>query len=247
MRTRSRGRAPTSSRSRSRRAQQPGIAEPAHPRVPAPMCSTAAGFRHHDGRRVSRVGLLAPRGCAARGGLPALRAVGHRPQVRRRHARPRHRRPRPRERPGHDGDRESRARHVGAAGHRRRRDRDPDDGRERLRDLPVDGRGVHRLQRVSITEENPALVPPGFVDDPSATSCVVRSPNSPDDRPLPVIKTANGFSATVTHQSIATCTMVNRGPPAPAIDIQKETNGSHADAPPGPFVPPATRSRGRIS
>lgn len=100
---------------------------------------------------------------------------------------------------------------------------------------------------VSITEENPALVPPGFVDDPSATSCVVRSPNSPDDRPLPVIKTANGFSATVTHQSIATCTMVNRGPPAPAIDIQKETNGSHADAPPGPFVPPATRSRGRIS
>ena len=90
---------------------------------------------------------------------------------------------------------------------------------------------------VSITEENPALVPPGFVNDPSATSCVVRTPDAAGDRPLPVTKTPNGFSTTVTHESIATCTMVNRVPPAPAIDIQKATNGSDADAPPGPAVP----------
>ena len=89
----------------------------------------------------------------------------------------------------------------------------------------------------SITEENPANVPPGFVNDPSATSCVVRTPDAPGDRPLPVTKTPNGFSTTVTHESIATCTMVNRVPPAPAIDIQKATNGSDADAPPGPAVP----------
>ncbi len=90
---------------------------------------------------------------------------------------------------------------------------------------------------VSITEENPANVAPGFVNDPSATSCVVRTPDAPGDRPLDITKTLNGFTTTVTHESIATCTMVNRLPPAPAIDIQKATNGSDADAPPGPAVP----------
>ena len=37
--------------------------------------------------------------------------------------------------------------------------------------------------------------------------------------------------------------MVNRVPPAPAVDIEKWTNGADADDPPGPFVPvsdPAT-------
>src|SRR3954447_16303824 len=90
---------------------------------------------------------------------------------------------------------------------------------------------------VLVTEENPALVTPGFVNDPSATSCVVRTPDTAGDRPLPVTTTPNGFRATVTYQSIATCTMVNRVAPAPAIDIQKATNGSDADAAPGPSIP----------
>jgi len=58
-----------------------------------------------------------------------------------------------------------------------------------------------------------------------------------DASPAPVTTTPNGFVTTVTYQSIATCTMVNRVPPAPSIDIQKATNGSDADAPPGPAVP----------
>ncbi len=90
---------------------------------------------------------------------------------------------------------------------------------------------------VSITEENPAAVPPGFVNDPAATSCVVRTPDTSGDQPLPITTTPNGFTTTVTHESIATCTMVNRVPPAPSIEIQKETNGSDADTPPGPSIP----------
>ena len=88
-----------------------------------------------------------------------------------------------------------------------------------------------------VTEENPALVPPGFVNDASATACVARTPDTAGDRPLPVTTTPNGFRATVTYESIATCTMVNRVPPAPAIQIEKATNGSDADAPPGPSIP----------
>ena len=65
----------------------------------------------------------------------------------------------------------------------------------------------------------------------------MRTPDSAGDRPLPVTTTPNGFRATVTHESIATCTMVNRVPPAPAIQIEKATNGSDADVPPGPSIP----------
>ena len=101
----------------------------------------------------------------------------------------------------------------------------------------MDDGDARTISDVLVTEENPALVAPGFVNDPSATSCVVRTPDTAGDRPLPVTTTPNGFRATVTHESIATCTMVNRVPPAPAIEIEKATNGSDADAPPGPSIP----------
>ena len=91
--------------------------------------------------------------------------------------------------------------------------------------------------QVSITEQNPAGVPPGFVNDPAATSCVARTPDSSGDITLPITLTPNGFSTTVTHESIATCRLVNRVPPAPSIEIEKATNGTDADAPPGPAVP----------
>src|SRR4051794_26281985 len=95
---------------------------------------------------------------------------------------------------------------------------------------------THSDSDVSVTEEDPA---PGFVNDPRATSCVARTPESGGDRPLPVRTTPNGFSGTVTYQSIATCTMVNRVPPRPALEIEKATNGSNADAPPLPTIPSA--------
>ena len=88
-----------------------------------------------------------------------------------------------------------------------------------------------------ITEEDPAGVPPGFVNDPSATQCTFRTPEHPADQPLPVNATDRGFSATVSDRAIATCQMVNRAPPNPQIQIEKSTNGADADNPPGPFIP----------
>jgi uncharacterized repeat protein (TIGR01451 family) len=82
---------------------------------------------------------------------------------------------------------------------------------------------------------------PGFVNDPSATTCTYRTPDAPNDKPLPGFSAANGsFSGTVPDESIVTCRMVNRIPPNPAVDIEKLTNGVDADlpgAPPGSFGP----------
>ena len=88
-----------------------------------------------------------------------------------------------------------------------------------------------------ISEEDPGGVPPGFVNDPSATQCTFRTPEHPADQPLPVNATNGAFSATVSDRAIATCQMVNRAPPRPQIDIQKSTNGADADDPPGPSIP----------
>ena len=88
-----------------------------------------------------------------------------------------------------------------------------------------------------ITEEDPAGVPPGFANDPSATECTFRTPDQPNDQPLPVDATDGGFSATVPDESIATCQMLNRALPDPQIEIEKSTNGDDADQAPGPFIP----------
>lgn len=90
---------------------------------------------------------------------------------------------------------------------------------------------------VEITEEDPAGVPPGFVNDPDATECTFRTPDQPDDQPLDIDATDGGFTATIPFQAIVTCEMINRLPPEPAITIEKDTNGVDADDPPGPFVP----------
>jgi uncharacterized repeat protein (TIGR01451 family) len=86
---------------------------------------------------------------------------------------------------------------------------------------------------VSVTE----VVQAGFVNDPAATTCTYRTPDQPTDTPLPGFSaTAGGFSGTAPADSIVTCTMVNRVPPAPAVTIQKFTNGADANTVPGPFV-----------
>jgi uncharacterized repeat protein (TIGR01451 family) len=112
--------------------------------------------------------------------------------------------------------------------------------------VATDGNGFATFQwttalpvssNITVAEEDPGGVPPGFVLDSTRTSCTQRTPDDPDDRPLPVIPTMDGFSATVTHESIVTCEVVNRAPPEPEITLEKETNGADADAPPGPSIP----------
>jgi uncharacterized repeat protein (TIGR01451 family) len=90
---------------------------------------------------------------------------------------------------------------------------------------------------VDIDEEDPAGVPPGFENDPSATECTFRTPDQPTDQPLDIDTRDGGFTATVPDEAIVTCRMVNRAPPDPSVDIEKSTNGVDADDPPGPFIP----------
>ena len=92
-------------------------------------------------------------------------------------------------------------------------------------------------QTIVVTEEDPSGVGDGFVNDPAGTRCTFRTPDSPIDRPLPITVGVGTFTAVVQQQAIVTCQMVNRAPPAPAIDIEKSTNGDDADGPTGPFVP----------
>jgi hypothetical protein len=102
------------------------------------------------------------------------------------------------------------------------------------------------ISRVLVTEEDPAA-------SRRASSTTLGHdmrrayPDTAGDVPLPVTPAPNGFRATITHESIATCTMVNRVPPKPAIQVEKETNGSNADLPPGPPSRSATRSPGHIA
>ena len=111
-------------------------------------------------------------------------------------------------------------------------------------------RPARRVPTASSTSSGPPLAPvnstvtvsevvqPGYVYDRSATTCTYRTPDSPTDRPLPgFVTTATGFRGTVPDEAIVTCTIVNRIPPAPAVHLEKSTNGDDADTPTGPFVP----------
>ena len=84
---------------------------------------------------------------------------------------------------------------------------------------------------VAVTEEDPAGVPAGFVNDPSATTCSSRTPDDPgrpaaaghDDR-------RTGSRRRVANESIVDLPRWSTArPPAPAITIEKSTNGSDAD------------------
>lgn len=87
--------------------------------------------------------------------------------------------------------------------------------------------------QVSVTE----VVQPGYANDTAATKCTYRTPDIPDDTPLPNFNATNGgFSGTAPQDSIVTCTMINRLVPAPAVTIEKLTNGDDANARPGPLV-----------
>jgi uncharacterized repeat protein (TIGR01451 family) len=77
----------------------------------------------------------------------------------------------------------------------------------------------------------------GFTNDPTASTCTYRTPDHPTDQAMPgFTASANQFSGTAPADSIVTCTMVNRIPPAPAVTIQKLTNGADANTAPGPFI-----------
>jgi uncharacterized repeat protein (TIGR01451 family) len=90
---------------------------------------------------------------------------------------------------------------------------------------------------ITVTEEDPAGVPPGYVNRPDRTRCVFRTPDQPDDKPLDVTAVDGGFSGSVPEESIVTCTMVNEVIARPAVTIEKDTNGVDANDPPGPFIP----------
>ena len=82
---------------------------------------------------------------------------------------------------------------------------------------------------------------PGYVYDPSVTTCTYITPDAPTPAPLPDFAvTADGFSGTVPAEAIVTCEIVNRLVAEPAIDLEKATNGADADEPPGPFIPIGT-------
>ena len=78
---------------------------------------------------------------------------------------------------------------------------------------------------------------PGFENVPSATACTYRTPDQDDTTAARSPQRDGGFSATVPDDAIVTCRMVNRVPPAPAVTIEKSTNGADADSPPGPVRP----------
>jgi len=88
---------------------------------------------------------------------------------------------------------------------------------------------------VTITEQAAGAF--GLVNDPTATSCVFRTPDVPGDRPLPIVVGDGQFTATVSARAIVTCQFVNRAVPAPAVTLEKATNGIDADDPPGPSIP----------
>ena len=73
---------------------------------------------------------------------------------------------------------------------------------------------------------------------PEETECSFRTPDL-DDRPLPLddLNPAGGFTITIPPEAIVTCRIVNLADPAPAIEIEKATNGVDADDGFGPLIP----------
>ncbi|RLE15594.1 MAG: hypothetical protein DRJ50_15855, partial [Actinobacteria bacterium] len=80
-------------------------------------------------------------------------------------------------------------------------------------------------------------IQPGFTNDQAHTACTFRTPDHPDDQPLPITVSDGRFTGSIPTESIVTCKFVNLADPAPKIDIEKATNGADADAAPGPAIP----------
>ena len=134
----------------------------------------------------------------------------------------------------HEGDRRAGARGVGPAARSERPDGDGDDGRRRLRQLPVDDRGARRLDdhgdRGGAAGVRQRPVPPA----PAAYI----TPDITTPTPMPdFVATDGGFSGTIPADAIVTCEMVNRVVPEPDIDLEKATNGHDSDTAPGRVDP----------
>jgi uncharacterized repeat protein (TIGR01451 family) len=76
----------------------------------------------------------------------------------------------------------------------------------------------------------------GFRNDQTATTCTYRTPDQ-SDTGLNLSTVGDGtFTAEIPAESIVTCQLLNIAIPAPAISLQKRTNGSDADTVPGPTI-----------
>ena len=172
------------------------------------------------------------------GGVPALRAVDHGAQAARPDPRPEHaERPRPGRRLGHDRDGHADAGHWVL----------PPTGAGNTATATTDACGFAQFQWTTtvpgdstfqISEEDPAGVPPGFVNDPSATQCTFRTPEHPGDQPLPVNADRTGvFRDGLRPRRSPPARWSTARRPRPQIEIEKSTNGADADDPPGPSIP----------
>ena len=88
----------------------------------------------------------------------------------------------------------------------------------------------------TITEVDPSSVIPDLVYAPELTACTFRTPDSPNDAPLPTSPVSLGFTVAIPPDAIVTCTIYNRVPPDPSITLDKRTNGEDADSPTGPTI-----------
>lgn len=122
----------------------------------------------------------------------------------------------------------------------------PPDGTGDTVTVATDGAGFSTFQwepgaegdaTIVITEEDPGTF--GFEFDPDSSECSFRTADEPTDQPVPdFTPQALGYAFTVPFESIVTCTLVNRLPAEPSIDVEKHTDGVDADTPAdAPFIP----------
>jgi uncharacterized repeat protein (TIGR01451 family) len=103
--------------------------------------------------------------------------------------------------------------------------------------------GAEGAAQMTVTEQDPATDPAteDYVLDPAFSECTFITAGNDTPQPVPdFVLEPLGYSFTVPFESIVTCQLLNRIPAAPAIDIEKFTEGSDADEPDGadvPFVP----------
>ncbi len=103
---------------------------------------------------------------------------------------------------------------------------------------PTNPDGDSTIEVVEDPANNPPDPPGGpYENVPDLTECTVRTPDT-EDEPLDIdVNPIGGFSAVLPPESIVTCVIVNTAVPAPAITIEKHTNGFDADVAPGPIIP----------
>ena len=214
-----------------RRAQQPVVAGPDHRRLRPGRLRRQRDVRHLDATTSIAWPDFSDLEEAMREAAFQLCApVDHRAQARRPHAGPRHRRPRPRAGLGHDGDRRPGARRGGCC-------RRPASARRATQTTDANGFATFQWTTAAPTNSTgldhrggPRRRPARVRERPVGDVMRRRGPRT---RPVTCRfrsrRRRTGSATTVTHESIATCRMVNRVPPAPSIEIEKATNGTDAD------------------